>query len=109
MKSYLDGRMELIKKMDKDGEYKPSPEELEKAYGYLSYCLECGEELTLFEPYTHGCLGNRHKFGCKSYQRIFGVMLNFPAKLVLTVLAFLSIPFFIIYLGVREFLKEINE
>ena len=103
-------RYGLVKKYTskKYKDQKPTPEELQDAYGYLDYCNDCGEKLTAFEPYIHGTLGNCHMFGCKSYQRILGVMLNFPVKIIKTVLAFLLIPFMIIYLGTKEFLKELR-
>jgi hypothetical protein len=98
-------RYDIVKKYAGTDE-RPTAEELQEAYGYLDYCNDCGEELTAFEPFIHGTLGNNHMFGCKSYQRIFGVMINFPAKLIKLVFVFLLIPFVIIYLGVKEFIKE---
>ena len=98
-------RYSVVKKYAGTDE-RPTAEELQEAYGYLDYCNDCGEELTAFEPYTHGILGNNHMFGCESYQRIFGVIVNVPLNIIKTCLAFILLPFVIIYLGLKEFIKE---
>jgi len=63
LKNY-EKRMELIKSGKE-----PSAEELQEAYGYLDYCINCGKSLTFLDRISfniqHGCLGNTHKWrGC---------------------------------------------
>ncbi len=69
---YLDNRIKLVEKMD--GDYKPTTEELQSAYGYLDFCNSCGKELKFAEPYSHGFLGNSHKFGCSIFARTCGYL-----------------------------------
>ncbi len=51
---------------------RPTPEQLEKMYGHLNYCLDCGKPIKNFEAYSHCFLGNRHKFGCTRFRRFLG-------------------------------------
>jgi len=86
--------MKLIEKMDKNRKYEPTTEELKNAYGYLNYCLGCGEPITFMEAHYHCFMGNYHKFGCESYQRIFGVLFN---VMKISLLLVLVIPYLIFY------------
>lgn len=96
-KQYLQNRINLIEKMQEGKEYKPTVEELESAYGYLSYCCNCGKKILPIEAYSHCFLGNSHKFGCSFFMRLIGFIyffIIFPIKLTL---ALLILPFYLIY------------
>ncbi len=53
---------------------KPSKKQLEKMYGYLDYCFNCGKKFRFAEPSQHGFEGNSHKFGCSVIARSFGYL-----------------------------------
>ena len=74
--------MELIEKIGENNNYSPTPEELEKAYGYLDYCYNCGLRIYPGEGYNHSTIGNCHWFGCSFSARMFGAALN-TLKLIL--------------------------
>ena len=64
--NYLNERIKLIKKMDKKRDYEPTDKELEKAYGYLDFCYECGKPITFWDRFfsfnsIHTFFGNCHK------------------------------------------------
>jgi len=44
----------------------PSFKELEKSYGYLDYCIDCGNKFTSLDYFifnvSHCYLGNRHRY-----------------------------------------------
>ncbi len=71
---HLDNRIEFIKKMDQNGEYESTEEELESAYGYLDTCLSCDKRFRFGESFSHGFAGNVHRFGCSILARGFGYL-----------------------------------
>ncbi len=94
--NYLDERINLVKKIDlsKDKEYKPTEEELEKAYGYLNYCIDCGRPLIWADATTHCFLGNHHKFGCSKPLRLVSIIYKI-ILLPLVLIGILIYPFII--------------
>jgi hypothetical protein len=60
-------RYNIIKKYGGTNK-KPTPKELEEAYGYLDYCYWCGKKITFWDRilgrYQHGIMGNSHKRSC---------------------------------------------
>ena len=87
--NYIQNRINLIEKATKEKNYKPTETELQNAYGYLDYCLDCGKGIRNFEPFSHCMLGNRHKFGCSLFMRFVGLIYNIillPFKLIIFVL-----------------------
>ena len=99
--SHLDNRFKLFSKFEKD--VKPTEKELESAYGYLDYCLECGKQLRFLEPYQHSMFGNCHRFGCSKLKRILGLIYN------ITILTFIKIPLLIIILPFYLFYSIFNK
>lgn len=86
----IKNRIKLIEKMDAKIKYEPTAEELESAYGYLSYCNDCGKKIKFLEAYSHGTLGNWHKFGCSSLNRLLGrfytIFLVLPIRLLIIII-----------------------
>jgi len=107
MKSnYLEKRMDLVKKKGEDKNYKPTPEELEEAYGYLDYCFDCGKPIRWGESFSHGFFGNSHKFGCSLQERILG-RLWFSFWLIFKLIIFIpALIIFGIYLLVKLIFRE---
>ena len=99
---HLDKRMELIEKMDKVRSYKPTTKELEDAYGYLDYCLDCGKELRFMEAYTHGFEGNSHKFGCSLPFRILGRIYTLLKTII-------HLPLILIFVAPLELFKYLKQ
>lgn len=96
--SYLDARIELIKKVGGIKNYKPSKDELEDAYGYLNYCINCGKQIGRFEEFTHCLLGNSHKFGCSKVRRCFGWVFGIIKIPFLIVALIVVMPFYLCHL-----------
>ena len=48
---------------------KPTPKELQEAYGYLDYCYSCGKPITVLDRLMfnveHSFIGNSHRWRCK--------------------------------------------
>ncbi len=88
----------------------PSKEELKKMYGYLGTCWACEKPLRFLEPFYHSFTGNAHKFGCNIFGRIFGWIYNFVLTFFIKLpLIIIVLPFYIIYLGIKEFIKEVKK
>ena len=64
-KEIYDKRIELIKSDNKN----PTKKELQESYGYLDYCLYCGQKITfldrMFFNSEHSMLGSSHRYRCK--------------------------------------------
>lgn len=103
MESYLDNRIKLISKIDNNKRYKPTQSELQNAYGYLDYCNYCGKQIRFAEPFSHGCLGNNHKFGCSFFMRCIGLVYNILTMLIIKIPLFIIIaPFYFSYLFIKK-------
>lgn len=106
---YIQNRINLVEKTSKNKRYKPTKEELQSAYGYLNYCLDCGKEFLPFEPFSHCTFGDRHKFGCSSFRRSVGLIYNiilFPFKLIILILI---APFYLVWILINKIKGVKNE
>lgn len=103
---YLKNRIELIKKIDKNKNYKPTPKELKNAYGYLDYCIYCGKRILLLEGYSHGYLGNCHKFGCSNFMRFFSLIYTIFTIPIKVILLLLIMPFYMMYKAVKRLINQ---
>ena len=95
---YLQNRQNLIEKVSKDENYKPTKEELQNAYGYLDFCLDCGKRILPLEPFSHSMLGNRHRFGCSFFRRFL-----FPLALIIYIII---APFYFGWMGIKKLLGD---
>jgi len=94
--------MELI---GKGVDYKPTPEEIQEAYGYLDYCLNCGKKFIPGEAFSHGILGNCHLFGCGYLARFLGYIYTILKIIFLLIIA---IPVLIV-MGIVKLNKNLRE
>ncbi len=95
--------------LEKLKEGKPSKEELKEMYGYLDTCWACGKPLRFFEPYQHSFWGNTHKFGCNIFARTLGLIYNLIKIPIIIIIVIIGTPFYIIYLGIREFGRKLSQ
>lgn len=62
-------RYNIIKKYA-DTDKRPTPKELQEAYGYLDFCYCCGEKITFWDRITlnvqHSIIGNVHRRFCEN-------------------------------------------
>ncbi len=96
---------ERIKLIKKGLKRKPTKEELQKAYGYLDNCLDCGKRFRFLEPSSHSIMGNSHLIGCSILSRIFGVIFGILRLVLRLILLPVLLPIGLI-LCLVEWIKE---
>lgn len=96
---------ERIKLMKKGLKRKPTKEELQKAYGYLDNCLDCGKRFGFGELVSHSIMGNTHRFGCSISHRILAGILGVIYNVFKLLLVIIFLPVILICCLV-EWIKE---
>ena len=103
---YLQNRQNLIEKVSKDENYKPTKEELQNAYGYLDFCLDCGKRILPLEPFSHSMLGNRHRFGCSFFRRFVGFIYKISVLPLELIFFIIIAPIYFGVMGIKKLLGE---
>ncbi len=98
MNQCLPKRIELLERVTTSREIaEPTAKELDEAYGYLDYCLNCGKKFWIGEANTHTSGGNFHEFGCSFFMRLLGI---FYTLLKIIFVLIIAIPM-LIYYGIK--------